>query len=248
MKELYEAVKLPQMEEPAAQEKPKRRGRPRYPDKPLLNALVLIPLGVASENGLAQKLAELPSLAEDCGFEGKTPSQPTLNRFKHRLGVEGFKMVFNVIADFKAELRMEIKITPANKHENNEFKPLVKAAGKLGLKASMDCGDAIHDTKATRRFVKSMGAKAFIDHNPRRDGGRKKPPSKTYRRLKASVERIFSRAKRLLYLENIRVRGLKSIAIHVYTIFIAMLAVAAAAHAKGLTKHVRCIRSVFGKT
>jgi len=94
LRELFEAVELPQMEEPDDQEKPKRRGRPRYPDKPLLNALVIIPLGVASENGLAQKLAELPSLTEDCGFEGKTPSQPTLNRFKHRLGVEGFKLVF----------------------------------------------------------------------------------------------------------------------------------------------------------
>jgi len=77
LRELFEAVELPQMEEPEAREKPKKRGRPRYADKPLLNALILIPFGVASENELARKLAELPSLAEDCGFEeGKTPSQP----------------------------------------------------------------------------------------------------------------------------------------------------------------------------
>jgi len=83
------------MEEPEAQEKSKKRDRPRYSDKPLLNALILIPFGVASENELARKLSELPSLAEDCGFEaGKTPSQPTLNRFKHKLGVEGFRKVF----------------------------------------------------------------------------------------------------------------------------------------------------------
>jgi len=50
------------------------------------------------------------------------------------------------------------------------------------------------------------------------------------------------------YLENIRVRGLKSIAIHVYTVFTAMLAVPAAAHGKGLTRQIRCIRSVFGKS
>jgi len=36
----------------------RERGRPRYPDKPLLNALILIPFGVASENELARKLAE----------------------------------------------------------------------------------------------------------------------------------------------------------------------------------------------
>jgi len=95
LRELFEAVELQQMEESEAQEKLKKRGRPRYTDKPLLNALILIPFGVASENELARKLAELPSLAEDCGFEeGRTPSQPTLNRFKHKLGVEGFRKVF----------------------------------------------------------------------------------------------------------------------------------------------------------
>jgi hypothetical protein len=298
LRELFEAVELPQMEEPEVREKPERRGRPRYPDKPLLNALILIPFGVASENELARKLGELPSLAEDCGFEkGKTPSQPTINRFKHKLGVEGFRKVFkglveklvgggvidgsaevvdatpmeafrsdsdaewgfkaknnpffgykiSVISDFKAELPVEVMISPANQHENSAFKPLVKAAKRRGLKASRICGDAIHDNDATRRFVEALGARAFIDQNPRRRRG-KKPASKTYRRLKASVERVFSRAKKLLNLENLRVRGLKSTAIHVYTVFTAMLALAAAAHGKGLTKQIRCIRSIFGKT
>jgi len=299
LRELFEAVEILQMEEPEAQEKLERRGRPRYPGKPLLNALILIPFGVASENELARKLAELPSLAEDCGFkEGRTPSQPTINRFKHKLGVEGFRKVFkglveklvgggiidgsaevvdatpmeafrsdpdaewgfkaknkpffgykvSVISDFKAELPIEIRISPANRHENNAFQPLVKAARKRGLKASRICGDAIHDNEATRRFVKDIKARAFIDRNPRRSAKRKKPASKTYRRLKASVERVFSRAKKLLNLENLRVRGLRSAAIHVYTVFTAMLALAVAAHGKGLNKQIRCIRSIFGKT
>lgn len=297
LKELFEAFDLPQMEEPE-EEGRRIRGRPRYPDKPMLNALMLIPLGMASENELARKLAEIPSLAEDCGFEeGRTPSQPTINRFKHRLGVEGFKKVFkrlvsrmvgggivdgragvvdatplesfrsdsdaewgfkakgrpffgykvSVVSDSKAELPVDIRIDPANHHENRAFKPLVEAAREFGLKPSRICGDAIHDNEETRLFVKALGAKAFIDQNPRRKR-RKRPPSRTYRRLKASVERVFSRAKTLLHLENIRVRGLKSITIHVLAVFTAMLAVAVAAHGKGLTKQIRCIRSIFGKT
>jgi len=92
--ELFEAIELPQMEEPEAEERG-TRCRPRYPDKPMLNALTLIPSGVASENELARKLAEIPSLSKDCGFEKRrTPSQPTINRFKHRLGVEGLKRIF----------------------------------------------------------------------------------------------------------------------------------------------------------
>ena len=154
----------------------------------------------------------------------------------------GYKI--SVISDFKAELPIALEVSPANRHENKAFKPLVNAARKRELKASRIGGDAIHGNYATRRFVKAIGARAFIDHNPRRSA-RKKRTSKTYRRLKASVERIFSRAKKLLNLENLRVRGLKSITIHAYTVFTAMLAVAAAAHGKRLTKQLRCIRSIF---
>jgi len=297
LRELFGELELPQMEMPEADERG-TRGRPRYPDKPMLNALMLIPLGVASENELARKLAEIPSLSEDCGFEKKrTPSQPTINRFKHRLGVEGLKRIFkrlvdklvgegvihgkaqvvdatpldafksdpdakwgfkakdkpffgykvSVVSDFEAELPLDVMIAPANQHENKAFKPLAEAAKRHGLRASRICGDAIHDNMETRLLVKSLGAKAFIDQNPRRKR-KKKPPSRTYRRLKASVERVFSRAKKVLNLENVRVRGLRSITIHVLTAFTAMLAVAVAAKGKGLTTQIRCIRSIFGKT
>jgi len=142
---------------------------------------------------------------------------------------------------------MDVMIASANQHENKAFKPLVETAKEHGLKASRICGDAIHDNTEARLFVKSLGAKAFIDQNPRRKR-KKKHPSRTYRRLKASVERVFSRAKKILNLENVRVRGFRSITIHVLTAFTAMLAVAVAAKGKRLTKQTRCIRSIFGKT
>jgi len=295
LRELFEAVELPQMEEDSDASKP---GRPPYPSKPMLNGLILIPFGLASERELARKLRSLPSLAEDCGFEaGKTPSQPTINRFKHRLGLKGFRLVLrglvekligqgviegvsivvdatklealkgdpdaewgyivkeeaffgykiHVVADFRSEMPIEVRITPANRHENREFRPLVCKARSIGLKASRICGDAIHDSKATRRFVKAVGARAFIDRNPRRCGKKeKKQPSKTYRQLKASVERVFSRAKELLNLENLHVKGLRSVSIWVHLAFTAILAVATAAKGNGLENRIRCIRSAFG--
>jgi len=295
LKELFKAIELPQMEEDS---EPLKRGRPPYPSKPMLNGLLLIPFGIASERELARKLRSLPNLAEDCGFEaGKTPSQPTINRFKHRLGLKGLRLVLrmlveklirngviggvsivvdateldalkgdphaewgyvvkeeaffgykvHVAADFKSEMPIEVKITPANLHENSQFEPLVRKARRIGLKALRICGDAIHDNKATRRFVRSLNAKAFIDRNPRRRGKmEKKHASKTYRRLKASVERVFSRAKEWLNLENMHVRGLKSVSIWVNLVFTAMLAVAVAAKGNGLESRMRCVRSAFG--
>jgi hypothetical protein len=127
------------------------------------------------------------------------------------------------------------------------FKPLVKKVKRLNLKASRICGDAIHDDKATRGFAKSLKVKAFIDHNPRRRGaGEKKKLSTTYRHLKASMERMFSRAKQLLNLKTLHVRGLRSVSIWVYLVFTAMLAVAAAAKGNGLESQIRRVRSIFG--
>jgi hypothetical protein len=47
--------------------------------------------------------------------------------------------------------------------------------------------------------------------------------------MKASMERVFSRAKGLLSLDKISVRGFNSVSIHVYIVFITMLSVAVAA-------------------
>jgi len=293
LKELFSSLDIPQMED----EEPPGPGNPGYPPRPMLNALILMPLSNESESGLARLLKRLPSLAEDCGFKrGRTPSQPTINRFKHRIGLQGFRRIFrqlveklvggevikgpslaidatgieaqssdpdaawghvskegliygykvHIIADYKSELPVELSVTPANVHENAMFKPLVKTAKKNGVKASWVAGDAIHDSRETRSFLKSIGARAFIDRNPRRAGkGKAKPRSKTYRRMKASVERVFSRAKELLGLDRIRVRGFNSVSIHVNIVFIAMLSVAVAADGNGLDEKIRCIRTVF---
>jgi len=281
LEELFSSLDIPQMEDDG----PPGPGNPGYPSKPMLNALILMPLSNESESGLSRLLKRLPSLAEDCGFKReRTPSQPTINRFKHKVGLEGFKRIFkqlverlvggsviggpslvidatgikvgrsdpdaawgyvskegliygykvHLIADYRSELPIELSVTPANVHENKLFKPLLKAAKKKGVKASWIAGDAIHDSRETRSYVKSVGARAFIDRNPRKAGKDKaKPMSKTYGRMKASVERIFSRAKELQGLERVRVRGFNSVSIHMHMVFIAMLSVAVAADGNG---------------
>jgi len=294
LEEFFSSLDIPQMED---EDGPKGPGNPGYPFRPMLNALILMPLSNESESGLARLLRRLPSLAEECGFEReRTPSQPTINRFKHRIGLQGFKRIFkllverlvggevvkgpslvidatgveaqssdpdaawgyvskegliygykvHLIADYNSELPIEFRITPANMHENAMFKPLLKAAKEKGVKVSWVAGDAIHDNRETRSFLKSIGSRAFIDHNPRRAGKRKaRPMSKTCRRMKASVERVFSRAKELLGMDRIRVRGFDSVSIHVHIVFIAMLSVAIAANGNGLDDKIRCIRTIF---
>ena len=79
---------------------PKGPGNPGYPFRPMLNALILMPLSNETESGLARLLKRLPSLAEDRGFEHeRTPSQPTINRFKHRVGLDGFKRIFKQLVE-----------------------------------------------------------------------------------------------------------------------------------------------------
>jgi len=273
--------------------RPRGVGRPPYPFKPMLCALLLIPLGRAeSEADLAAQLRDNPGLAEACGFRGGTPSQPTINRWKHRLGpylggvfnrlvkalrrdrvIEGVSVAVDatpleahpsdqdarwgrikaeeafygykvsLLTDCGAELPVAVELTRANVHENRVFKPLLRRAGRH-VKPRGLCADAIHDNAETRRFVRRIGARAFIDHNPR-NTGKMWPRSKVYRRMKASVERVFSRAKELLHLDRVRVRGAWPVTIHVHLVFIAMLLVAKAAVGNDMEESIRCIKTAF---
>lgn len=64
----------------------------------MLNALILMPLSNDSESGLVRLLKQLPSLDGECGFKrGRTPRQPTINHFNHRIGLQGFKRIFSHI-------------------------------------------------------------------------------------------------------------------------------------------------------
>jgi len=275
----------------------KKVGRPPYKAKAMLNALLLIPLAFFSEAELSRKLKTIQSLAFECGFLGSTPSQPTINRFKHKLGLKRFKQIFKkfvlkliedavikggsividasklealksdpnakfgysvkekaffgykiyTIVDCSSGLPISIKVEPANKFENKLFKPLVKEVQKFKLKISKVAGDKIHDNKETRKFLRKIGAKAFISYNPRKAGiESSKKCSKTQLRMRAKAEQVWSISKNSLRLEDLKGRGIKSVSIHVYLCFIAMLAVAIAANGNGLENYIRKVKSAFG--
>jgi len=51
LEELFSSLDIPQMEE---EDGPKGPGNPGYPFRPMLNALILMPLSNESESGLAR--------------------------------------------------------------------------------------------------------------------------------------------------------------------------------------------------
>jgi hypothetical protein len=93
-------------------------------------------------------------------------------------------------------------VTPENMHENAMFKPMVKTAKRNGVKASWVASDAIHDSRETGSYVKSIEARAFIDCNSKKGG-------------KDKVRRSWA------------LRGFMPVSIHVHIVFIATLNVAA---------------------
>ena len=77
-------------------------GPKHYPVKACFFALVLMHLmNMPSETMLASYLGAHGDVSEACGFNQGfkrrrgTPSQSALNRFKHRVGVEGFTRALN---------------------------------------------------------------------------------------------------------------------------------------------------------
>ena len=81
------------------------RGPRHYPVSACFFALVLMHLlNMPSETMLAGYLGTHRDVAEACGFNRGfkrrcgTPSQSALNRFKHRVGVEGFERIFEDLA------------------------------------------------------------------------------------------------------------------------------------------------------
>lgn len=76
-------------------------GPRHYPVKASFFALILMHLlNLPSETMLARYLSTHGDVAEACGFNqgfrhrNGTPSQSALNRFKHKVGVEGFERLF----------------------------------------------------------------------------------------------------------------------------------------------------------
>lgn len=262
-------------------------------------ALVLMHLlAVPSETMLTGYLSVHRDLAEACGFNRPkcrrgTPSQSALNRFKHRVGVEGFQSILeelvrcllkagvakgrwvvvdssaveayfhrdpdarwgyrdvdkpffgyklHILIDVKTELPIAFRITKGNIHDSQEYLNLLDQVEDPAAPEHA-YGDAAYDSEALRQASMSLyDVELHTPRNPRRRGGKAKS-SKTLKRMKSAVERVFSRLK-LLRFKDLKAEGFASAAIHMLLALITMLAVALSAKRNGLTRKIRCIRSL----
>lgn len=274
-------------------------GPRHYPVRACFFALVLMHLlNMPSETMLAGYLSAHKDVAEACGFNQGfkrrrgTPSQSALNRFKHKVGVEGFHRIFedlarnllkmgvtkgrwvvvdssaveayfhsdpdarwgytdvdkpffgyklHILVDAKSELPIAFRVTRGNIHDSKEYLNLLDDIEEADPKQAY--GDAAYDSEALREA--SLGLYDIELHtprNPRRKGGKARS-NKTLKRMKSTVERVFSRLK-LLRFKDLKVKGFNSVAVHFLLALTTMLVVALSATGNRLNRKIRCIRSL----
>lgn len=297
LKRLFAKVELASLEQVEASYS--GLGPRHYPVKACFFALVLMHLlNMPSETMLAGYLSVHGDVAEACGFNHAfkrrrgTPSQSALNRFKHRVGVEGFERLFeeltrrlmkagvakgrwivvdssavdayfhsdpdarwgytdvdkpffgyklHILVDSKSELPLAFRVTPGNVHDSQEYLNLLDDVEEADTEHAY--GDAAYDSEALRMASLNLyDLELHTPRNPRRRGGRARS-SKTFKRMKSIVERVFSRLK-LLRFKDLKVKGFASAAIHFLLALVTMLVVALSATGNRLNRKIRCIRSL----
>jgi len=157
-------------------------------------------------------------------------------------GKRGFILGYRVHTACCAESEMPLAFTvaPCNENDKVYFKPLLEGVHALGVKFGTVLADAQYSSSKVRAAAEGFGAEPVIP--VRRDSkvkdalkvGRDYVTRGAHRLVELfkgrwSVERLFSRAKEWLMLDDLKFRGLEQASIHVCLSFIAMLAVALAA-------------------
>ena len=157
-------------------------------------------------------------------------------------GKRGFILGYRVHTACCAESEMPLAFTvaPCNENDKVYFKPLLERVQTLGIRFKAVLADAQYSSSKVRAAAEGFGAEPVI---PVRRDSKVKGALKVGRdfvtegarrlvelfRGRWSVERLFSRAKEWLMLDDLKFRGLEQASIHVCLSFIAMLAVALAA-------------------
>lgn len=151
----------------------------------------------------------------------------------------GYKL--HIIVDSNSELPIAFRVTAGNVHDSQEYLNLLDDIEEADPKHAY--GDAAYDSEALREASLNLhGVELHTTRNPRRKGGKARS-SKTLKRMKSIVERVFSRLK-LLGFKDLKVKGFTSIAIHFLLALVTMLVVALSATGNRLNRKIRCIRSL----
>jgi transposase len=170
-------------------------------------------------------------------------------------GKRGFTLGYRVHTACCAESEMPLAFTvaPCNENDKVYFKPLLERVHALGIGFRTVLADAQYSSSKARDTARAYCAEPIIP--VRRDSKVKGAlrvgrdfVTRGARRLvelfkrRWSVERLFSRAKEWLMLDDLKFRGLEQASIHVCLSFTAMLAVALAAVNDGKPGLIRSIK------
>jgi len=153
----------------------------------------------------------------------------------------------------ESEMPLAFTVAPCNENDKTYFKPLLERVHALGVKFKAVLADAQYSSKKVRETARGYGAEPVI---PVRRDSRVKEALRVGKdfvvrgagrlvelfRGRWSVERLFSRAKEWLMLDDLKFRGLEQASIHVCLSFTAMLAVALAAVNGGKPGLIRSIK------
>lgn len=145
----------------------------------------------------------------------------------------------HVLCDADSELPVTLLVSTGKDHDAKHAVPLLEKA-QNSIKRFMEklLGDAAYYATKIYDKVIEMQAKPITDYPNRK---RDLPP--VYKK-RTAVERLFSRAKLLLALDTLTVKGIQAVTQHCYCCMITMLAIAKAAYKTGkhyLTRSVRTI-------
>jgi transposase len=152
-----------------------------------------------------------------------------------------------------SEMPLAFTVAPCNENDKVYFKPLLERVHGLGIRFKAVLADAQYSSAKVRATAEAYGAKPVI---PVRRDSKVKEALRVGRdfvvhgvrrlvelfRGRWSVERLFSRAKEWLMLDDLKFRGLEQASIHVCLSFTAMLAVALAAVNDGRPGLIRSIK------
>ena len=163
----------------------------------------------------------------------------------------GYKL--HMAVDAKSELPLAVIVAPANDNEKKHAPALFKKALKVTKKKmKLMIADSQYSCKGQREQAAAAGVRSVIPYpvnQMRHEKGllrvdrffRTHGPKREKRvyRLRSSIERVNSRLKEQLCLENHKVQGLRRITIHSLLCLIAMLLNAVATVRLGVVKKAR---------
>jgi len=161
----------------------------------------------------------------DARYGHRTPSKKEqIESNVKKSFVFGYKL--HAIVDVKTEMPIAVKIAPANRHDKTFFNRLYSITkDRFNIHLNYNpkfLADAAYDSTDIYQKLRQDNVKPVIAINGRGFYKSKIPKDSEYGKRWA-IERVFSRLKEVFGLSKNRFRGIKRVAVHVYSCLIAYI-------------------------